>query len=81
MFDPSDIELYYEAFHRQDWESIEFGLLSEEILLDAPKSHGMGFTMLAYVDSDHAGEVITRRYRTGFILYLINIPIYWVSRK
>ena len=31
---------------------------------------GIGFTMRTFVDSDHAGDVTTRRSRTGFIIFL-----------
>ena len=37
--------------------------------------------MTAYVDSDHAGDVITRRSRTGFLVFLNNAPIHWYSKK
>ena len=37
--------------------------------------------MRAYVDSDHAGEKLTRRSRTGFLVYLNSAPIYWLSKK
>ncbi len=41
----------------------------------------MGFNILEYVDSDHAGEIVTQQSQTEFIVYLNNSPIYWVSRK
>ena len=30
---------------------------------------------------NHAGDTVTRRSRTGFIVYLNSAPIYWLSRK
>ena len=81
VFDPSDRDIDYNEFVHQDWESSEYGILQEEIPVNAPKPRGLGFTMLAYVDSDHAGEVITRRSRTGYIVYLNNSPVYWMSKK
>jgi len=53
----------------------------ENIPKDMPKGRGRGFTILANVDSDHAGDEITRRSRTGFIVFLNNSPIYWFSKK
>ena len=38
-------------------------------------------TMRVYVDSDHAGDTVTRRSRTGFIIFLNSAPIYWSSKK
>jgi hypothetical protein len=46
-----------------------------------PEPRGMGFTMRAKVDADHAADTVTRRSRTGFIIYLNCAPIYWSSKK
>ena len=37
--------------------------------------------MRAKVDADHAGDTITRRSRTGFLVYLNSAPIYRSSKK
>ena len=37
--------------------------------------------MMCYVDSDHAGDSVTRRSRTGFVVFLQSAPIYWLSKK
>jgi len=42
---------------------------------------GIGFIMRAFVDADHAGDSITRRSRTGFLIFLNMAPIYWLSKK
>ena len=46
-----------------------------------PAPLGPSMTMRVFVDADHAGEVVTRRSRTGFIVFLNNAPIYWSSKK
>ena len=33
------------------------------------------------MDSYHAGDCITHRSRTGFIIFLNNSPIYWFTKK
>lgn len=33
------------------------------------------------VDSDHAGDQVTRRSRTGYLVYLNSALIYWFSKK
>ena len=38
-------------------------------------------TMSAYVDSDHAGDSLTRRSRTGFLVFLNCALIFWMSKK
>jgi hypothetical protein len=35
----------------------------------------------AKVDADHASDTMTRRSRTGFIVYLNCAPVYWLSKK
>ena len=46
-----------------------------------PKPCGPSMTMRVFVDADHAGDLITRRSRTGFIVFLNGAPIYWSSKK
>ena len=46
-----------------------------------PEPKGQGFMMHAKVDSDHALDTITRRSRTGGLVYLKCAPIYWWSKK
>jgi hypothetical protein len=42
---------------------------------------GLGFIMRVKVDADHAADSVTRRSRTGFLVYLNCAPIYWSSKK
>ena len=37
--------------------------------------------IVAKVDADHAGDMVTRRSRTGFLVYLNCSLIYWLSKK
>jgi hypothetical protein len=37
--------------------------------------------MRIFVDSDHAGDLVTRQSRTGFVVFLNCAPIYWSSKK
>lgn len=37
--------------------------------------------MRAFVDADHASDSVTGRSRTGFLVYLNNAPVYWMSKK
>ena len=46
-----------------------------------PEPRGLGFTMRAKVDADHASDTITRRSRMGFLVYLNCGQIYWWSKK
>ena len=46
-----------------------------------PEPRGLGFVMRAKVDADHTLDTITRRSRTGFLVYLNCAPIYWWRKK
>ena len=59
----------------------ERGELKEEVPTNLPIPLGKGFVMHVFVDSDHAGDQITRRSRTGFLVYLNNALIYWTSKS
>lgn len=83
VFDPSDPTIKESDFTKKDWTTSEFGhTVDKEIIPpNVPEPRGLGFTMRAKVDADHAGDSITRRSRTGFIVYLNSAPIYWLSKK
>ena len=53
----------------------------EELPDGMPVPLGQSMTMRVYVDSDHAGDLLTRRSRTGYVVLLNGAPIYWNSKK
>ena len=81
VFDPSEPDIDESQFTREDWSASAYGECKEEIPPNMPEPKGVGFTMRAFVDSDHAGELTTRRSRTGFIIFLNSAPIYWFSKR
>lgn len=48
---------------------------------NAPKPRGKAVQMHVFVDADHAGDKITRRSRTGILIYLNSAPIMWFSKR
>ena len=67
-----------------DWASSEFGhVLDEERIVppNMPQPRGLGFVTIGKVDADHAADTVTRRSRTGFVVYLNCAPICWFSKK
>ncbi|GFH50714.1 hypothetical protein CTEN210_07190 [Chaetoceros tenuissimus] len=51
---------------------------------NAPTPRGKSLSMYVFVDSDHAGDTVTRRSQTGItgiILYLNSAPIIWYSKR
>ena len=73
VFDPSDPYIDPNQFPRQDWSSTVYavdGELEEKIPDNLPTPHGKEFVMRVFVDSDHAGDSVTRRSRTDYLVYL-----------
>ena len=91
VFDPSEPDVDTNEFPREDWSLSIYGDVSEELPRskpfedsgpgDMPEPRGQGFRMRVYVDCDLGGELVTRRSRTGFAVFLNNAPIYWMSKK
>ena len=81
VFDPSEPDLDESQFPNEDWSATPYGECKEELPPNAPEPRGRGFTMRAFVDSDHAGDTVTRRSRTGFMVFLNCSPIHWFSKK
>ena len=81
VFDPTDPDIDESLFPDQDWTSTVYDDAHDEIAPDAPPPRGLGFKIKSFVDADHAGNQVTRRSRTGFIVFLNSAPIYWLSKR
>ena len=44
-----------------------------------PQPRGRSVTTTAYVDASHAANKMTRRFRTGFVIFMNRAPIIWYS--
>jgi hypothetical protein len=83
VYDPSIPEIDKSKFEQKDWTSSEFGHIQgqEELPANMPEPRGLGFVMRAKVDADHASDTVTRRSRTGFLVYLNCSLVHWLSKK
>ena len=54
---------------------------TEKIPGDAPEPRGKPVDIVAFVDADHAGDKVTRRSRTGILIFVNRAPIMWMSKK
>ena len=83
VYDPSDPVIDESSFERKDWTASEFGMIDgqEELPPNMPEPRGQGFTMSAKVDADHAADTVTRKSRTGFLVFLNCALVYWMSKK
>ena len=81
VFDPTLPDIHEDLFPREDWRHTPYSTAVDNTPSHMPEARGFGFVISTYVDSDHAGDTITRRSRTGFIVYLNQAPIFWFSKK
>ena len=80
MMDPSYPEIKDSEFPKHKWDKF-YNVSGELKPSNAPEPLGMELVIRAYVDADHAGDQLTRRSRTGFIVFVNSAPIYWLSKK
>lgn len=73
---PTERSTYRAAFMKELYPDA-----TEDIPKNAPSPKGKGVTITAFVDSDHAGDKITRRSRTGIIIFVNKAPIMWFSKR
>ena len=83
VFDPSEPMIDESLFGAKDWTSTEFGHVQgkEELPSNMPQPRGLGFIVHAKVDADHASDTVTRRSRTGFLVWINSALVYWMSKK
>jgi len=63
-----------------DWKDF-YGEVVEELPPGMPKPRGKKVKLFCFVDANHAGNVVTRRSHTGFIIFMNKAPIRWYSKK
>ena len=72
VFDPSNPDIDMNSFQGQDWSYSIYSSPGEELKEalppNMPNPLGHGFKIRCFVDADNAGESLTRRLRTGFIV-------------
>jgi hypothetical protein len=80
LFEPTYPSVDVGALIKTDWKSM-YCDVKEIIRPDAPASRGKEVDLRLFVDSDHTGEKFTRRYRTGYVIYLNMAQIVWFSKR
>jgi hypothetical protein len=83
VFDPKAPRINRDAFSNipiTAWKDF-YGDVAEELPPRMPPPLGQPVDITCFVDSDHAGNVVTRRSHTGILIYVQNAPIIWFSKK
>ena len=80
MYDSSLPKVKESSFVNAKWEEI-YGEIEEDLPENMPKPRGRSVTISVFVDASHAGDHVTRRSRTGILIFLQNAPIVWYTKK
>ena len=81
VYDPKAPVIDERAFNSNaDWTDF-YGDVTEELPPKMPKPRGNPVKIGAFVDANHAGNVVTRRSHTGIIIFVQNAPIIYYSKK
>ena len=80
VFDPTYPDVDHSEFIKSDWKDFH-GEVKEPLPPNAPQARGKPVDLRLFVDSDHAGDRLTRRSRSGHIVHLNMAPIDWLSKK
>jgi hypothetical protein len=63
-----------------DWKDF-YGDVTEELPPNMPEPWGHSVNISAFVDANHAGNVVMRCSHTGIFIFIQNAPIIWFSKK
>ena len=80
IFDPTRPKVDGSKFVRHDWSNF-YGNVKEAIPENAPDPLGNAVTLTGYVDADHAGDRMSRRSRTGYLIFMQSALIQFLSKK
>ena len=64
----------------EEWGDF-YGNVKEEEAPDTPEPRGRSVKQYVYSDSDGNGDVVTRKSRTGILMFVNKAPVDWVSKK
>jgi hypothetical protein len=80
-FDSHALDIDESFFYvNADWTDF-YGDVTEELPPNMPKPWGHLVIISAFVDANHAGNVITWRSHTGIFIFVQNAPIIWFLKK
>ncbi len=78
VFDYTKID--HDPHPEYDWQEF-YPDAKEKIPLDMPEPRGESVQTTCFVDSDHAGDIMSRRSRTGVLIFCNMAPILAYSKK
>jgi hypothetical protein len=79
VFDDTFIS-WKDKFTQCDWQDF-YPDAKEPIPGNMPEPRGKEVQLNAFVDADHAGNQVTRRSRTGVLIFVNKAPVIWFSKR
>lgn len=79
VFDDNTLNFTSADFQEHEWTDF-YGNVQEAIPSNAPEPRGNPVQINAFVDANHAGNLVTRRSHTGILIYCNQAPIVWYSK-
>ena len=80
VYDPDEPVIDESVFHKVDWSEF-YGEMQEQLPPKMPEARGRSVITSCFVDSDHAGNKVTRRSHTGILIFVQKAPIIWYSKR
>ena len=73
-------------FDKHDWRNTVYassidGKLKDSNHPDMSRSRGDSIIMIVFIDSDHAGNQLTRRSRIGFLVFFHSDLVHWYYKR
>jgi hypothetical protein len=80
VFDDRAPKIDESVFPEVDWSDV-YGDVTEELPPKMPEPRGKSVRLYCFVDSNHAGNAVTRRSHTGILIFIEQAPIVWYSKR
>ncbi len=79
VFDEAMIDVDERSFVKADWKDF-YGDMKEVIPLNAPELRGNYVQVSAFIDANHAGNLVTHQSQTGILLFVNKALVMWYSK-
>ena len=88
VFEPTYVDINDDHLPREERSATKAKYMEEvypDVVEDKPTNasspKGKRLQMTCFVDADHGGDQVTRRSRTGILIYVNKSPIIWYSKR
>ena len=80
VYDPTYPEIDHSVFKECNWSEF-YGDAMELISLNVPEPQGKKVDIHMFVDSNHSGDTVSCRSRSGFLICINTALVQWFSKK